>query len=356
MNYKFKYTGRIVGFFVFVAVMILLLTFFSIAVNRKIFIKKFTFKTIFSDAVGLSTKTPIIFKGFEIGEIKSFNLNDQNLIDAEFIVYEPYRTKIVHNSVLRKNINPISGKSTVELIQGPNLKQINRENEMVPEISTSLGKVYLTNSNITVSTEIMSSILTNVNQFISNLNQDNNQDQGSVFRTLYHIANASQDLEKILKKTNETISKLNRDYTENDGELFKTLYQVAEIAKKLNDTADLVNETVKSSNLMIKEYSDPNGLAVKLIDPQQKNIIQPIRDILNNLNQNMLEVHKLLKYLESQSPEISSVIIETQSTLNSAQKTIEGLNNNPLLRGGIEKPKTETTGGSNDRPNEIPKE
>ncbi|MBP7564256.1 MAG: hypothetical protein KA886_10770, partial [Candidatus Cloacimonetes bacterium] len=282
--------------------------------------------------------------------------NDQNLIDAEFIVYEPYRNKIVHNSVLRKNINPISGKSSIELIQGPNLKLINQENDMVPELTTALGKVYLTKSNITVSNDMMSSILSNVNQFISNLNQDNNQDQGSVFRTLYHIANASQDLEKILKKTNETIRKLNRDYVENDGELFKTLYQVAEIAKKINDTADLVNETVKSANLMIKEYSDPNGLAVKLIDPQQKNIIQPIKQILDNLNQNMLEVNKLLKYLESQSPEISSVILETQSTLNSAQKTIEGLNNNPLIRGGIENSKTDTKSNSNERPNEIPKE
>lgn len=356
MNYKFRYTGRIVGFFVFIAVLILLMTFFSIAVNRKIFVKKFAFRTVFNDAIGLSTQTPVIFKGFEIGEIKSFNLNNENQIDAVFLVYEPYRTKIVKHSVLRKTIHPLSGKSSIELIQGPNLKQINEENELVPEISTQRGKLYLSSGNIEISNDMMSSIVQNVNKFLYNLNQDNNQDQGSIFRSLYHIANSAQDLEIVLKSTNETISKLNRGYQENDGELFRMLNEVAEIAVKMNETAELINQTVYSANEMIKVYSKPEGLAVKLIDPDQKNIIQPIREILNNLNQNMLEVNQLLKYLESQSPEISSVIVETQSTLNAAQKTIQGLNNNPILRGGIEKENVNTHPLSNHRPNEIPKD
>ena len=162
------------------------MTFFSIAVNRKIFVKKFAFRTVFNDAIGLSTQTPVIFKGFEIGEIKSFNLNNENQIDAVFLVYEPYRTKIVKHSVLRKTIHPLSGKSSIELIQGPNLKQINEENELVPEISTQRGKLYLSSGNIEISNDMMSSIVQNVNKFLYNLNQDNNQDQGSIFRSLYH--------------------------------------------------------------------------------------------------------------------------------------------------------------------------
>ncbi|HPY97225.1 MAG TPA: MlaD family protein [Candidatus Cloacimonadota bacterium] len=356
MNYKFKYTGRIVSFFVFVALLVLIVSIALIAVNRKIFVKKFTFKTLFNDAVGLSVKTPIIFKGFEIGEIKSFNLNDDNLIDAEFIIFEAYRKKIVQNSVLRKTINPITNKSSIELIQGSEQTIVNEEYALVPEISTYKGKEYLTKSNITVSADMVSSIISNINQFIANLNEDNNQDQGSVFRILYHVANTSESLEQLLIKTNETVAKLNRDYTENDGELFRFLNQVAEIAKKVEVTADLINETVNSTNLLVKEYTDTDGLVVRLIDPDNEKIIKPINQILSNLNQNMIEINKLLKYFESQSPEISSVIVETQSTLSSAQKTIEGLNNNPLLRGGIEKGRSNASTSGNERPNEIPKE
>ncbi|MDX9978001.1 MAG: hypothetical protein RBS16_08230 [Candidatus Cloacimonadales bacterium] len=75
MNYKFKYTGRIVSFFVFIAILILVISIASIAVNRKVFVKKYTFTSLFNDAVGLSLKKPIIFKGFEIGELNIFNFN-----------------------------------------------------------------------------------------------------------------------------------------------------------------------------------------------------------------------------------------------------------------------------------------
>jgi phospholipid/cholesterol/gamma-HCH transport system substrate-binding protein len=354
MNYKFKYTGRIVGFFVFISVLILIFTFLSIAVNRKIFVKKFTFKTIFVDAVGLSEKTPITFKGFEIGELKSFNLNNQNLIDAEFIVYEPYRMKIVKNSVLRKTTNPISGKSSIELIQGPDLKRLNEQLALVPEINTSVGKLYIAKSNIQISGDMVSSIVSNINQFLYNLNQDNNQDQGSIFRTLYHVANTSEDLEKTLVLVNETISKFNRDYRENDGELFKTLNQVSQMAIKLNETTDLMNQTINSTNTLIKNYSNPEGLAVKLIDPQEKNIIKPIKMILDNLNQNMIEMQKLLQYFESQSPEVSALLQESKTAISSAQKTLQGINNNPLLRGGIPKDKPTESPNANQRPNELP--
>lgn len=354
MNYKFKYTGRIVGFFVFISVLILIFTFASIAVNRKIFVKKFTFKTKFVDAVGLSAKTPITFKGFEIGELKSFNLNSENLIDAEFIVYEPYRKKIVQSSVLRKTTNPISGKSSIELIQGPDLKKLNEQFAMVPEINTQLGKLYIAKSNIQISGDMVSSIVSNFNQFLYNLNQDNNQDQGSVFRTLYHVANTSEDLEKTLQLVNETIGKFNRDYRDNDGELFKTLNQVSQMAVKLNETTDLMNETINSTNVMIKNYSNPEGLAVKLLDPQEKNIIKPLRLILENLNQNMIEMQKLLQYFESQSPEVSTILLESKAAINSAQKTLQGINNNPIIRGGIPKEKPAENPTSNQRPNEIP--
>ncbi len=354
MNYKFKYTSKIVGFFVFIAVVILLITFYSIAVNRKLFIKKFTFKTVFNDAIGLTTKTPIIFKGFEIGEIKSFNLSDQNMIDAEFIVYEPYRKKIVVNSVLRKTTNPLSNKSSIELIQGPDLRLICKEKALIPELNTAVGKMLIAKSNIQISGDIVSSIVSNFNQFLYNLNRDNNQDQGSVFRTLYHVANSSENLEKTLRLINETIGKLNKEYQPNDGDLFRILNQLANVSEKLNDTADLMNKTLQSTDNLVKTYSNPEGLAVKMIDPQEKNIIQPMRILFETLNQNLIEMQKILLYFESQSPEISSMINETKQTLGKAQKTLEGVNNHPFIRGGIHKdlPLQNPTG--NQRPDEMP--
>ena len=352
MNYKFKYTDKIVGFFVFTAILIVILTLLSITINRKIFIKKYTFKTQFMDAVGLVVDAPINFKGYEIGRIKDFQLNNDNFIDATFEVYQPYRNKIVHNSVLRKTTGLINGKVNLELYQGPDLNSIAKEGSLIPELETPIGKLLIAQNRIKPSGEVLTNIASNLNRFIYNLNQDNNADEGAFFRMLFNMANASDNMNESLASLKITLANLNKDNNPEAGTIFRTLNNLSEVSEQLKTTVVLVNQTISATDTLVKVYSQSDGLITKMVDPKGDKFVKPIQTTIQNINNNLMELNQIIKYINKQTPEISTLLSDTKSTLNTAEKTLSGINNNPLIKGGITQPKPLQPKGGKIRPRE----
>jgi len=113
MNFKFKHTEKIVGTFVFIALVILITGLVLIALSKKIFVETYAYRTKLIDAGGLSVSTTLNFKGYEIGRVKSFSLDQNNNIDVELGIYEKYRDKIVVGSVIYRQVNPITGNMSL---------------------------------------------------------------------------------------------------------------------------------------------------------------------------------------------------------------------------------------------------
>jgi len=316
MKFKFRHTDKIVGVFFFLAIMILLVSLVAIAISQKMLTKKYIFNTRFADATGLSPSTVLKFRGFEIGKVKSFTLNNDNLIDTKIYIYEDYLEKIVVNSAINKSSNPITGKSSLEFLQGPDLTKLLPEGGFLPSLNMPEGQKLLEAGLIEKKGDVISSVLDNVDQLIYKLNQDENADQGAIFRMIYNLANAAEKLDQ------------------NMGEL-TTLLQI--MNSDLKQSLQNLNLTLDNANLMLTNYSDPEGLLVKMIDPEGDKLIAPLQGSLQQLQKNLEELEKLLSFIQEQSPEISEVIIEGKNSLQTAQKTLEGINNNPLIRGGIGK-------------------
>ena len=64
MKLRLKYTGFFVSVFLIIAFVLLLSLLALITIDEKIFVAKYQYKTQFANAEGLSTSTPIYFKGF----------------------------------------------------------------------------------------------------------------------------------------------------------------------------------------------------------------------------------------------------------------------------------------------------
>lgn len=350
MKFKFKYTNRIVGVFMLVALGLLVGSLILITIQQKVFVKKYVFKARFLDAEGLSTSTPIRFKGYEIGRITQFRLNEENTIDADFSVVEEYRTKIVENSALNKAKNPISGASTIELLQGPDPQKILPEGGLIPSIEIPEGRRLLDEGLVTKTGDVISSMLVNIDLLLYNLNRDNNEKAGALFRALVNLADASEKLDRTIEQITLTFDRLNKDNNPQDGSVFRTLTNVADLTEQLKTTTTLINRTLVKTDTVLTAYSNPDGLVVKLVDPKGENFIKPINETLNNLNNSITELGKLLAYLNDQQPELTGVIDEGKATLSTAQKTLEGINNNPLIRGGIRWENEKEIQGSKIRP------
>ncbi|MBN1948503.1 MAG: MCE family protein [Candidatus Cloacimonetes bacterium] len=314
MKFKFRHTDKIVGIFFFGALIILLGGIVLVALSQKMLVKKYSFQTRFQDAGGISQTTNLYFKGFEIGRIKKFRLNQDNLIDVELVVYEDYREKIIAQSAINKSSNPITGRGSLEFLQGPPGGELLPEDSYIPSLDMPEGKQLLLENKIVRSGDVISSILKNIDDILSNLKKDNNPDQGAIFRILFNLANATETLNSDLLTLQDLMVNLDN---------------------RVEQTTVRLDDALSETTTLIRNYQDPAGLAVNLIDPGKTELIQPLHNVLLKLDDNLAELHGLLLFLNQESPEISGVLYESRSSLQTVQKTLQGINNHPLIRRGI---------------------
>jgi ABC-type transporter Mla subunit MlaD len=324
MSFKFKHAEKITGVFILLAVVILIIGTVVISVSKKTFVKTHVFKTQLSDAVGLSTSTPLSFKGYKIGRVKKFLLDKDNNIDVELGVYKEYREKIVKGSAIYRLNNPITGETSLVLLQprGPSLTgvfggigSVLSEGEYIPSLDMDEGQKLLEDNVIEKSGETVSLIFDEARIFVTNL-RDEFKVKKDTFRVFFENLHG---VSESLARNQEFFENLNRLLDPVDGPVFQTLGQFSKISGKLDKTIIQLNE-------IMENYKDPEGLMTKLFQVNQ----QQLNQTLENLNKNLIALHQALNSLRESSPLIADL-------LDKSRKALQAINNNPLLRGGIEK-------------------
>lgn len=334
MKLKFRYTERFVGVFIATAMLILIIIIGLVIADKKLFQKKYEFKTKFNDAVGLSTTTPIYFKGYKIGSVKEFTLNEFNEIEAIVEIYEEFRNKIIQESAFNKLINPITSTSSIEFLEGPNSTKLLAENGFIPSLDLPEGKLLLSLKKVRRSGDVVSSVIANIDEFFTNLNLDDNSGEGAVFRALVNFADLSEKMNSLTDNVVRFLGKLEKDKNYDDGALFRALNNAADISEKLQDVTNKLDYTLSLADTLILNYKNPEGLAGKLLDPDGTLILKPMEEVLKTSNQTLLEVSEFMKYINSKSDELSSLAVSLQIVLRETQKTLETLNNNPIINFG----------------------
>jgi phospholipid/cholesterol/gamma-HCH transport system substrate-binding protein len=324
MSFKFKHAEKITGIFILIAVIILIVGTVIISVSKKTFVKTHGFRTLLSDAAGLSTATPLSFKGYEIGRVKQFLLDKDNNIEVELGVYKEYREKIVKGSAIYRLNNPITGETSLVLLQprGPypagvfgGIGSVLPEGEYIPSLDMDDGQKLLEENVIEKSGETVSLIFDEARVFVSNL-RDEFRLKKDTFRIFFENLHG---VSESLARNKDFFENLNRLLDPVEGPVFQTLGQFSTISKKLNQSVDQLNE-------IMENYKDPEGLMTKLFKVNQ----QQLNQTLENLNKNLVALHQALTSLRESSPLIADL-------LDKSRKTLQAINNTPLLRGGIEK-------------------
>lgn len=324
MSFKFKHTEKITGVFILLAVVILIIGTVVISVSKKTFVKTHVFKTLLSDAVGLSTSTPLSFKGYEIGRVKKFILNKDNNIDVELGVYKEFREKIVRGSAIYRLNNPITGETTLVLLQprrpSPasvfgNIGSELPEGEYIPSLDMDDGQKLLEENVIEKSGETVSLIFDEARIFVTHL-RDEFKLKKDTFRVFFENLHG---VSESLARNQALFDHLRQLLDPVNGPVFKTLGQFSKISEKLDKTIIQLNEVMEN-------YKDPEGLMTKLFKVNQ----QQLNQTLENLNKNLVALHQALNSLKESSPLIADL-------LDKSRKALQAINNNPLLRGGIEK-------------------
>lgn len=355
MNYKIKHTGQVVFLFVAIPVVLLLMAIVFVAIRQNMFEKRFHYYTALQDAIGVSTQTPILYKGFEIGRISDFNLTDKGEIQIRFYVLKRYNRIMKQNSVISRTNNPITGRTLLEFIENPDTQEILVDGASILSTDFPEGKALFRKISPR-SVDTISAIIDNVYSLSSELNRDNNADRGAIFRILTTVADITeqtklqmQQIEAILGEVNSFAQNMNRDNNAGQGTTFRILSNVADITQKVDRQMLQVDSLLSSVNRTARTFENPDSLIVRMIDPSGENLILPVRGMINAFTANLDQTHALLSILNRNNPELLLLINNLNDTLANAKKTLEALNNNPILRSGISPSRT----GSNPTPSRI---
>ncbi len=154
----------------------------------------------------------------------------------------------------------------------------------------------------------------------------------------------------------ETLTHVNSALAGDQSEpLGLTLAQVnsllREVETTLVATRDQANDILGSVGVITGNFeetsaalADPTGLVPRLLDADgsistflddNNRLYNEIEQMLVSINATLDEVNSLAGFVNGTQPQIASLLEESQTAIVTGQDVLEGLSNNPFIRGGI---------------------
>lgn len=322
MKFKFRHADKIVGLFALVAILLMVITTVFAGVNKKWFTKKVHFTSLFTSAEGLKVGMGVNLRGFEIGRVKTISLNTDNQVDLNFYIYETYHDRVLPDSVLVLPSGLLGAASALDIYPGLADGRPLPEGTYIPSTQTVEGKMLVKTRRVDrpEGGDAITDILAELPELLDNLNG-----------TVASIGTLTTTLESGVKG-------------EGNGSFSAVFRNAEDVTRGLDMSIRDVNQVTSSLAVLAEELEDPTGLIPTLLDPEgsldtllnDNNVLwDHILAILVQLEGAMEGVNTLSTSMAGMSPQLSLTLDETIRSLREAQKVMEGLQNNPLLKKGI---------------------
>lgn len=330
MKFKIRYADQIVGSLAILALLALFVVIFMLGSKQRWFARDYQYTSRFETASGLSVGMPMLYKGFTVGKIKSFRLNDDNLVDVVFYIYDTYYSRVKEGSLIELIINPIGLGN--QLLFHPGLGQsLIEEGSFIPRADSPEGRLLLESGLALIPRrdDTIANLIAQVNPLLTNLNTTLDQVNGAF----------SGSGRGPLAETMTGVS--------------RTMTNAAGITEDLYRSLDGILTDVRTLTTNLGEMStylaDPTGLVPTLIDPEGV-MFDSIEGSLKAVEGTLRNVEDSSSILKSQVPQIARLIEDLRIALVQGQDVLEALRNNPILKGGVpERVKTDSSGTNSRR-------
>jgi phospholipid/cholesterol/gamma-HCH transport system substrate-binding protein len=339
MRFRIKHADKIVGLFVIVAALSFAAGIIFLGANQRWFSKDIRFTTRFPSAAGASPGTAIMMRGFQVGKVTKVRLNDENEVDAEFVIYDNYYPKVKANSLLEIVTSPI-GLGTQLLFHPGKGDSPAPPGSFIPLADSEAGKDLIDQGLVDIppKDDTITRLIAGVAPMIENANKT----IVTINRTLTEINRAlagqsSGPLGSMVTSASDAVAHV-------DGMVSSVSAQATELVAKANGLVDSMDGIAKNLEATTAAIRDPTGLVPKLLDAKGsiKTILDDKNVLYDSINASIGELQRTLKNvqdisasLNGQMPSIALTIDEGRAAIKQAQDVLIGLKNNPLLRGGI---------------------
>ena len=331
MRFKIRFADQIVGLFIILSLAALVFVIIMLGQSQRWFSKDVFYYTNMPTADGLSNNMPVQYRGFTIGNVKTFHLNENDDVEVIFFIYEGYHDRVKQGSMVEKVASPIGLGSSFIFYAGKGLNLL-PENTFIPVVGSPQARELIRqgladepryDDIITMALNQITSTLEEVNEILANVNEalgpgSRETEIGKIVGSLQKIIEDAESIPQTIDLAGADISKL-----------------VDEILSELSPA-------LANINILTNELVDPDGLLFTMLNTDEEVYtsltasLRSISSILNNLDET-------IAFLPSQTPQIAGMIIELRQTLKAAEDVMIALSNNPLLRGGVpQRPETQS--------------
>ncbi|MDR1929840.1 MAG: MlaD family protein [Treponema sp.] len=314
MKFTIRFADQLVGFFIIAALLSITAIIFLMGSRQRWFAKDISFKTYAASAAGLNNNMPVVYKGFTIGNVKTFDLVEGDRVEVVFSIQEKYRDRVMLGSLVEIQVSPIGLGSQFIFHSGRGDRQLTA-NEVVPMASSpegreliemGLGSMPAHDDSITVLIARVNTLLDEIGRALAG------DDSTTLGRTLLNVEETTADLPEVVDES---------------------------IKPMLADLRILVAA-------FTEELSNPNGV-LRLVN-EDSQVLSGLEASVNSLAANLSNLEKSTAALPRELPQILSNL---QTTLSTAQDVLIALRNNPLLKNGV--PDHAETGSSGTNPRNI---
>jgi len=329
MKFKIRFADQIVGFFVTLAVVLIVVVVFLLGSKHRWFAKDVLYKTHFSSASGLSVNMPLLYKGFTIGNVKSVGLNERDDVEVIFSVYENYANRVRQGSLVELVVSPIGLGSQFVFYSGLGFNVLEQDTE-IPRVDSKEGKDLVAAGLAWVpgKEDSISNVIAQVNTVLSDVDivlrqvQDAFAGQGDspVAHTLSELENTMTNVASVSKNLDATIQPV--------------LNNLTKIAADLS----AVTATLSSPDGFIMSALSSDGMLTENIDTA----LAGIAGIITNLE-------KTTAFIPQQLPQVAALIVELRTTLQTVEGVLVAVRNNPLLKNGVPEHVETQSNGTNPR-------
>lgn len=349
MKFRIKHAQQVVGFFLLASVVALVAVLVFMGANQRWFARNYTFFSRFSSAEGITTGMSVRLKGFEIGKVSGVQLNNFNRVRVEVSIFEDYYSKIRPDSVLELSVSPIGiGGGTMNLLPGTNMLPPMEENSFLPSSESTLGKSLMAQGLVDKpqGNEALTGIIAQIEPLLVTVRST----AAGVERLLGNINSAVEG--RSGNQVSVLLGQVRTILADVDQVLSTTSANANTLLVSSQDLMSNLNGITGNIENLTGQLQDPRGLVPKLLDPQgslktllddKNELYNQLVQILNEVKGTLNEVKGLTAYLNRSTPAISGVMEDTRTTIQKTGEVMEGLTNNPLLKGGIPVKKPQTS-------------
>ncbi|MBN2656639.1 MAG: MCE family protein [Spirochaetales bacterium] len=331
MKFKFRFAEQIVGVFVLISLILVCMALILIGINKRWLREDLYYLSSFPSATGLRTGMSITLRGFKIGELQSIELGEDNMIGVSFVVYEEYINRVVKNSVIELQANPLGLGAQIVFYPGIEKGNPLQEGSFIYSTAVPEGRRLIKDGLVDKdsSGDIIVKILNDADEMVLSLN--------SLLITLDEtlLGYNPGPVGQILDGLGDVMPGISGVLGDVQNRTLPGVEAVLADLKKISMSMVLLARELETVEGLVPKILDPEGsIATFLNDDNQ--LFNQVYGILDELQKSMGQVRELMTYLNGLSPEISSLVEGTGATIDEAEKVLQGLKNNPLLRGGIE--------------------